>query len=321
MILSCEYCDGSFERRGKDAHKARFCSRKCKSDASGSRNKDCEICGGNFRARGARAATARFCSLKCKGIASRKTFNCETCGADSYGYDNINKRWCSRSCASAARRTGEDRNCKQCGMSFYVPRSRIDAGARFCSHDCHNEYQGRNKTEHECKTCGNTFRWSPSRSSSGNYRITYCSMGCRDADPARREMLVRMQAIQQSGKMTKTEALGYAMLDSAGVEYERQLPFAMKFTPDAVIPTARLVVQFDGDYWHDRAGDSTEPRIMRRVALDRSQDKYVRACGWEVVRFWDSELRDNPELCRERLTQFLVRPLGDVPERDPLARA
>lgn len=259
-----------------------------------------------------------------KGIEGNKvrTITCIACGETVTKRMPPGRKYCSIGCYRRSprpqRKNGKIINCEQCGESFYVSKHRIEAGARFCSDDCHNEYQGRNKTEHECKICGNTFRWSPSRSSSGNYRITYCSIGCRDADPARREMLIQMQVIQQSGKMTKTEALGYAMLDSVGIEHERQRPFAMKFTPDAVIPSARLVVQFDGDYWHDRAGDSAEPRIMRRVALDRSQDKYIRACGWEVVRFWDSELRDNPELCRERLTQFLVRPLGAEPARNPL---
>ena len=97
-------------------------------------------------------------------------------------------------------------------------------------------------------------------------------------------MLLEMNTRQQLGRTTRAERLGYALLDSLGVEYLRQSVFGGKFTPDAVIPSARLVVQFDGDYWHDRNGTSNEARIRRRVALDRSQDRYVRACGWEVVR-------------------------------------
>lgn len=255
-----------------------------------------------------------------------RTITCISCGTTITGHLRPQQRYCSLECYRSSprpkRKTGEDRTCAHCGAGFYVPKSRIEKGeGQFCSIKCHNTNQGRNKTEHTCKMCGESFRWSPSRSASGNYRITYCSLACRDADPARREMLVAMQAIQQLGKMTKTEALGYALLESMGVEYLRQTPFAVKFTPDAVIPSARLVVQFDGDYWHDRKGASTEPRIMRRVALDRSQDKYIRACGWDVVRLWESELRDNPELCRDRLSQAIHRPLGAEPARDPLARA
>lgn len=193
-------------------------------------------------------------------------------------------------------------------------------GGRFCSLACHNADQGRDKTKHTCKICGESFRWSPSRSASGNYRITYCSLTCRDADPERRAMLLAMSQRLQLGRMTRAEALGYALLDTLDGDYLRQVLFAGKFTPDAVIPAARMVVQVDGDYWHDRKGTSTEPRILRRVALDRSQDSYVRRCAWEVARFWHSDLCDVPAECAARLSQLLHRPLGDPPERDPLAR-
>ena len=131
-------------------------------------------------------------------------------------------------------------------------------------------------------------------------------------------MLLEMNAAQQKGKMTKPERDGYKMLDKVGAKYEPQRIFAGKFTPDAVIPSARLVVQFDGDYWHDKAGNSTEPRIIKRVNADRSQDAYIRACGWEVVRFWESDLKQDPAKCEERLIQFLHRPLGAEPARNPL---
>lgn len=284
------------------------------------RTKACTICGETFKAYGARAESAQFCSVRCKGVASRKEYDCETCGEPFYGAKNHSKRWCSRDCASRARRNGETRQCALCGKAFYVPKVRVDAGeGAFCSSACHNLHQGRNKTEHICKICGAAFRWSPSRSAAGTYRITYCSWACRDADPLRRQMLVSLQAIQQLGRMTKTEALGYALLEALNVGYERQVPFGMKFTPDAVIPSARLVIQFDGDYWHDRRGTSTEPRIMQRVALDRSQDRYIRACGWDVVRLWDSELKNDLEACRQRVVTALQRPLGPAPDRDPLA--
>lgn len=169
--------------------------------------------------------------------------------------------------------------------------------------------------------CGQVFRWSPSRSKSGAYKITYCSIRCRDADPERRTMLIAINAAQQLGRTTKAEIAGYALLDELGVEYVKQPTFAGKFTPDAAIPSARLVVQFDGDYWHDRKGTSTEARIRRRVDLDRSQDRYIRACGWDVVRLWESDLRDDPDGCANRVSQLLRRPLGDEPSRDPLARA
>lgn len=282
----------------------------------------CEVCGDKFRAHGQRAGTAKFCSVRCKGIASRVAFSCEVCGKVTHGIAKRTKRWCSRQCSAVARRRGEERTCEQCSAGFYLTANRIAKGqGKFCSLACHNEHQGRAKTTHTCKTCGDTFRWSPSRSNSGAYRITYCSLSCRDADPARRELLLRMNALQLTGRMTRAEAAGYALLEQLGLDYRRQAVFAGKFIPDAVVPAARLVVQFDGDYWHDRAGTSTEPRIVRRVATDRSQDAYVRACGWEVARLWASDLSADPEGCAALISQLAHRPLAAAPARDPLARA
>ncbi len=263
-----------------------------------------------------------------KGTAGYKlrTITCEHCGEVVTKRMPAGRRYCSLTCYRVAprpeRKAGEAHSCERCGAEFYVPKSRVEkAEGRFCSLACHNANQGRGKTEHTCLMCGDVFLWSPSRSASGRYRITYCSLVCRDADPARRAQLLAMNQLLQLRRMTRAEQAGYALLDALGVPYQRQATFAGKFTPDAVIPSARLVVQFDGDYWHDREGTSDEARILRRVALDRSQDRYVQACGWEVVRFWESDLRSALDECAERLSQLTHRPLGDAPLRDPLAPA
>lgn len=216
---------------------------------------------------------------------------------------------CYRSSPRPQRKTGEHRACARCAESFYVPRSRAALPmTRFCSMACLNLWQGRNKTDHVCKVCDRAFRWSPSRTASGNYNITYCSLTCRDADPEVHGRLLAMNTAQQSRRMTKAEANGYALLDELGVDYQRQALFRGKFTPDTLVPSAQLVVQFDGDYWHDRKGTSIEPRILRRVALDRSQDAYIRACGWQVLRLWESDLRADRDGCVQKIRQHLRPP-------------
>lgn len=255
-----------------------------------------------------------------------RTFTCTGCGREVTKRCTPNANYCSLPCYRTsprpARRTGESRSCLRCGSTFYVAANRIAKGQGvYCSHSCHNEQQGVRKTEHVCKMCGETFRWSPSRSASGAYRITYCSLPCRDADPERRAMLLEMNTQQQHGRATSAERRGYALLDELGLDYIKQPLFGGKFTPDAAIPAARLVVQFDGDYWHDRAGTSKERRIRRRVSLDRSQDRYVRASGWEVARLWASDLQDDPKACAQVITRLAGRPLPAEPSRNPLDRA
>lgn len=114
-------------------------------------------------------------------------------------------------------------------------------------------------------------------------------MRCRDADPARREQLARMNAEQQLVGETSVERAGYALLDALGVSYERQHRIG-PFCVDAF--TRGTVVQFDGDYWHGNPAkypllNDVQARSVRR---DRSHDAYMRACGYSVVRLWGSEL-------------------------------
>lgn len=250
-----------------------------------------------------------------KGTAGYRirTITCAGCGEESIGHFRPEARYCSRSCYRSAprlsRRTGTWRDCRQCGKSFYIRACRVAKGeGHFCSLACHNLNQGRGKSLHTCKTCGETFRWSPSRTASGNYNITYCSLRCRDADPDRAAQLRQMNAIQQLRRTTKCERIGYQLLADLGLAYEPQAMFADKFCVDALLPAHRTVVQFDGDYWHDRNSGSTEPRIRRRVALDHSQDAYMRAAGWRVVRLWESDLRRDPDGCRGRIRQHLRLP-------------
>lgn len=192
--------------------------------------------------------------------------------------------------------------CGQCGTPFYAHASR-EGKARFCSNACQIAWQGRNKTVHVCETCGTEYRRSPYWST--NFAQRYCSIPCRDADPAFKARLIAMNTLQQTGRITRAEVAGYALLDSLGIAYEPQAIFKGKFTPDATVATARLLVQFDGDYWHDRKGVSTEARIRKRVALDHSQDAYAAACGWRVLRLWESDLQGDAEGCAARLLSAL----------------
>jgi very-short-patch-repair endonuclease len=125
----------------------------------------------------------------------------------------------------------------------------------------------------------------------------------------------RVQAEQvRSREPTKPERTLYAILDELGVCFDRQLTIGF-YTVDATIPERRLVIEADGDYWHGRTG-ATEPRVLNRMRLDRSRDSYFRNRGWLVLRLWESDLADDPEGCRKRISQAIHRPLEGAGSRD-----
>jgi very-short-patch-repair endonuclease len=215
---------------------------------------------------------------------------CKQCGA---GF----KRWrvasfCSRACSGLARRQPVARTCEQCGGGFTVQPAH--AGARFCGRACADAGQS-HKDRFECKVCAAEFFWSPSRGKAG--AVKYCSIACRNADPDHLARLLRMQREQAiSATPNRLETAGYAVLDAIGVAYQRQAPMFDKFVVDALIPEHRIVVQWDGDYWHGNPDrfDVLDARQRRRSALDKSQDAYLKRCGYRVLRFWETTVHRSP---------------------------
>jgi len=171
--------------------------------------------------------------------------------------------------------------------------------------DCLNEWQSRNKLEFVCTMCGKKYRLSKSRAEQTN--PTYCSIECRNNDPAIRKRLLAMNVLQQSLCPNKLELAGYAILDEMEIVYEKQSLLFEKFIVDAFIPSHSIVIQFDGDYWHgnpDKFPD-LDARQARRVSLDKSQDAYMRKCGLTVCRFWESKIRAFPDTVREEIANAI----------------
>jgi very-short-patch-repair endonuclease len=119
-------------------------------------------------------------------------------------------------------------------------------------------------------------------------------------------MNVRQAALRPNG----LERRGYAMLTLLGAKFEAQRLIGERFCVDAFVPEARTVVQFDGDYWHANPDLFPVPskRQERRMRLDVSQDAYMRALGFRVVRLWESDLKKRPGQALVRLHSALSPP-------------
>nr|OAP95124.1 hypothetical protein A4U53_18045 [Rhizobium leguminosarum] len=104
-----------------------------------------------------------------------------------------------------------------------------------------------------------------------------------------------MNVEQAVKKTNKLEMAGYAILDEIGEAYEPQKLMFGKFCVDAIYADLRIVVQFDGDYWHGHPINFPTPdaRQARRMNIDRSQDAYFTKAGYTVLRLWESDIKKN----------------------------
>ncbi|RJQ14147.1 MAG: very short patch repair endonuclease [Nitrospiraceae bacterium] len=78
--------------------------------------------------------------------------------------------------------------------------------------------------------------------------------------------------------------------------------------PDLVLPSAKVVVFCDGDFWHGRNWDKLKKQLRNRknykywiskikynIERDILQEKELKGMGWRVLRFWETDVLKNPE--------------------------
>jgi DNA mismatch endonuclease (patch repair protein) len=109
------------------------------------------------------------------------------------------------------------------------------------------------------------------------------------------------------GSGTAPERLLCALLWRRGLRYRKNLR-ALPGKPDIVFSAARVAVFCDGDFWHGRhwrqlsnklrAGTNASywvPKIKTNRNRDRRNDRLLKKEGWIVVRFWETDIHNDPE--------------------------
>jgi len=98
-----------------------------------------------------------------------------------------------------------------------------------------------------------------------------------------------------STKDTIPEKILESFLIQLNLEYEKQWVFKFGLA-DFYLPGYDIVLEADGDYWHNY------PKGNKK---DKIRDKYLTDSGYSVLRFWEHDLRENPKECKDRLIRFL----------------
>lgn len=91
--------------------------------------------------------------------------------------------------------------------------------------------------------------------------------------------------------------------------------------PDIAFIGKKVAVFCDGDYWHghnwairgygsleqelSRYSDFWRDKILRNIARDEKNNSLLSEMGWIVVRLWESDIRDNIDICVEKICDAL----------------
>lgn len=115
-------------------------------------------------------------------------------------------------------------------------------------------------------------------------------------------------------KDTKAELTLRRLLHRRGLRYRVHMN-ALPGKPDVVFTKKRIAVFVDGDFWHgwkfaewcEKLQPYWRKKIEGNQIRDRMNDARLAEQGWTVLRIWEHEVKDDPELCAARVEQAVRR--------------
>lgn len=100
---------------------------------------------------------------------------------------------------------------------------------------------------------------------------------------------------------TKPEIRLRSALHRAGLRF-RVCRNDLPGRPDIVFPRQKLAIQVRGCFWHQHSGckagripgsnlDYWKPKLEANVRRDAKKDSELRSLGWQLLVFWECEIR------------------------------
>lgn len=115
-----------------------------------------------------------------------------------------------------------------------------------------------------------------------------------------------MRAIKS--KDTKIEVKLRKALWHKGIHYRKNFKVC-NCHPDIVITKHKIAIFCDGDFWHGKKTKYTvqtntgywNEKIKRNKERDLENTIELRDNGWNVLRFWESDIKNNIDECIEEI--------------------
>lgn len=117
------------------------------------------------------------------------------------------------------------------------------------------------------------------------------------------------------GKGNQLELLFGKLLWNAGVRY-RKNDKTVFGKPDFVIRKMKIAIFCDGEFWHGRNWterkndhksncDFWHSKIEQNIKRDKEVNKQLKAQGWTVFRFWETEIIKESDKCLNRILNYM----------------
>jgi len=114
--------------------------------------------------------------------------------------------------------------------------------------------------------------------------------------------IVSKKFIKSSGLETTFEDY---VLKPLNYPYEAQYRIATKFY-DFYIPSVKLLIEVDGDYWHGNTKKDLNEVQKKNVTNDFVKNKLAKMNKLNLIRFTEKEINRNVKRCRAKLLQKIL---------------
>lgn len=114
-------------------------------------------------------------------------------------------------------------------------------------------------------------------------------------------------------KNTGIEKKAFSYLRNRKIHFQKHYSLAPG-RPDIALPSKRLAVFIDGDFWHGYRFKQWRLRIPKKywrekiagnIARDAKNRAALRRRGWRVLRVWGHDLAKKEEKTLRRIASFL----------------
>jgi len=111
-----------------------------------------------------------------------------------------------------------------------------------------------------------------------------------------RKLTIRQLKDNHLKQGTSIELIVKNLLDVLKIDYEFQYNFNDKFLCDFAIVDKKIIIECDGDYWHNREDNKKR---------DKAKNAYITKCGWQMVRFWEHDINDNIQDVKDSIMKLV----------------
>ncbi|WP_182185497.1 very short patch repair endonuclease [Pectinatus frisingensis] len=86
--------------------------------------------------------------------------------------------------------------------------------------------------------------------------------------------------------------------------------------PDIALTKYKIVIFVDGDFWHGKNFSKIKqqiksnraywlPKIQRNIERDKEVNDELLREGWLVLRFWESDIKNNTDICVNKILEYI----------------